>query len=238
MKTFDIDALVPDYKGSFHLPKHPTAEQRKMHELSRRVHTTFGYGSPHLRPGVKPEKVLDWRQLEQRTEELRFKWKSASNAYWSALREAYGKRKKRDTLYIFINSDWLVSYKGGDSYSYEDSRSLVACKIAAPRDGGEFRVLKADDGGRRIGRLLARERSCRAAYQVYDRVLKRALSDRIRVHLGEIHEEVGDHQPYYEPQVFLIENGGRVRVAQSTTSGGIFWIEGEVLLTPGSISIV
>jgi hypothetical protein len=94
-----------------------------------------------------------------------------------------------------------------------------------------------DDGGRRIGRLLARARSYHAAYQVYDRVLKRALSDRIRIHLEGI-RAVGVYRSHYEPQVFLIENEGRVRVAQSTTSGEIFWIDGEVLLTPGSISIV
>ncbi|NBT36312.1 MAG: hypothetical protein EBT03_12405 [Betaproteobacteria bacterium] len=232
MRSFDIDALVPDYKGQFYLPKRPSAEQRKMHELSRRVHTTFGYRGPHLRPGVKPEKVLDWRRLERRTEELRFKWKSASNAYWSALREAYGKRKKCDTLYVFINSDWLISYEGGEGYGYEDSRRLLESTLADPHGAGRFRVLTMDDGGRRIGRLLARERSYHAAYQVYDRVLKRALSDRIRMHLEGI-REVGVYRSHYEPQVFLIENEGRVRVAQSKTNGDVVWVDGEVLHSGG-----
>ena len=231
MRSFDIDALVPDYKGQYYLPKRPSAQQRKMHELSRRVHTTFG-GVHHSHPGVKPEKMLDWRRLERRTEELRFKWKSADDAYWSALRAAYGKRKGRDTLYVFIDSDWLISYEGGEGYSYEDSRRLLEATVADPHGAGTFRVLKAEDGGRRIGRLLARERSYHAAYQVYDRVLKRALSDRIRIHLEGI-RVVGVYRTHYEPHFFIIENEGRVRVARSATNGDISWPAGEVLHSRG-----
>jgi hypothetical protein len=69
---------------------------------------------------------------------------------------------------------------------------------------------------------------------VYERILHRAIQDRLQVHLDRTRDAVGEnvtHPYYYPPTVYIIENEGRMMIAQSDSMGRLSWINGDVMIS-------
>ena len=234
MKYFDIDSLLPDYSPQLAKPKgrklSPT--ELRNYERSSWVHTAgYAYNSKKS-VGVKPEKILDWRGLERRAYELHLRSTEVGKIFWDALRAAHKEAglKKGQTLYIFEEEDFLISYNGGGGFSQESSVRIIEDLTKDATARGEFAVMKFNEGGEEIGHLLHRDRRAQRAWLAYERALEKALADRLQRALEGLKKSYSEYGAnYYPPQIYLIENEGRVRVAHSCSMGKITLVNGEVL---------
>ena len=236
MQTFNIDDLIPDYKPAFVLPKRPTKAQKLMAERSRRIYTAHPYNRPASSyPGVKPEAILDWRALERRMAEINEMWKIANGVLWGTLKLAHEARglEPKDSLYVFTEPDWILRYERG-GISHEDPVRLAKELIEGGRNLEKMAIIKYEEGGREIGRMEHRANRLHRMYCVYERILHRAIQDRLQVQLDRIREERGSqyvHPYYYPPTVYIIENEGRMMIAQSDSMGRLSWINGDVMIS-------
>lgn len=235
MKTFDIDKLIPEYKVPFKMWRGATKKDRINAERAAWVHTagpSYRSGVFSARPpGVKPEKVLNWRALEKRCAELNAKWNEANTKFWGAVMAERAKRRLDDKhdLYIFIEPEWILKCHP-DGFSTENATYITDELVKGKRSNAKFAVMKYDEGGAEIGYLNRRSNMLLRCKGVYERILDRALRDRIQLYIDGLRLD-GKFRSYYPPQVYIIENEGRVRVAQSDSLGKLSWIEGDVLMT-------
>jgi hypothetical protein len=209
MQTFNIDDLVPDYRPAFKLPKRATKAEKLMAERSQRIYTAHPYNRPASSyPGVKPEVILNWRALERRMSEINEMWKIA-------------------------NGDWILRFEGG-GISHDDPVRLADEMIAGKRNSEKMTIIKYEEGGREIGRMEHRANRLHRMFGVYERILHRAIHDRLQVHLGRIRDSMEIttvHSYYYPPTVYIIENEGRMMIAQSDSMGRLSWINGDVMIS-------
>lgn len=234
MKYFDIDKYVPDYKPALLPRARASKKDRLMIEKSAWIHTTQGSykdGKFSTVPGVKPENVLNWRALERRCAQLDALWFEANSRFWSAVRAARAERRllKNQELIIFTDHDWTIRCTD-DGFSHEDPARLAKELVAGQRPSREFSVMRYEDGGREIGRLEFKSMRILRCKGVYERVLERALRDRIQLYLDSI-RDLRSERSYFPSQIYVIENEGRARVATSDSLGRLSWISGDVLTT-------
>lgn len=235
MKYFDIDQYTPEYKPYFDLPKRATKADKARYMRASRVHTagpsyrggTFGANPP----GVEARKVLDWRGLERRCHELQVKWAAANKKFWDAVvnaRRAKGLARNED-LYIFIEQEWVIKCHP-DGFSTENATYIADKLVSGDRAAVSFSVMKYEDGGAEIGYLNRRSNLLLRCKGVYERILMRALHDRLNMYVDTIRIP-NESRSYFPPQIYIIENEGRARVAQSDSLGRISWIDGDVYST-------
>lgn len=236
MKPFNIDELIPDYRPAFKLPKRATKAEKLMAERSRRIYTAHPYNRPASSyPGVKPEVILNWRAIERRMAEINEMWKIANGVLWGTLKIAHEARGlgKSDSLYVFTDPDWILRYEGG-GISHEDPVRLADEMIAGKRNSEKMTIIKYEEGGREIGRMEHRANRLHRMFGVYERILHRAIHDRLQMHLGRIRDSMEIttvHSYYYPPTVYIIENEGRMMIAQSDSMGRLSWINGDVMIS-------
>jgi hypothetical protein len=236
MKTFNIDEYAPTYEPPFKLPKRASAQRKLDHARASRVHTAGpSYRSTLRPPGVDPAKVLDWRSLERRTSQLWAKWLEANNKFWNAIRSARAERglTRNQDLYIFVEHEWVLQCHE-DGFSHQDAVYIAGELLGGKRNNQEFAVMRLDEGGREIGILNRKANHLQRCAGVYERVLERALRDRLQVYLDSI-RDVQAHRSYFPPQIYIIENEGRARVAHSDSLGRLTWMCGDVMCTPGVV---
>jgi hypothetical protein len=236
MKPFNIDDFTPDYRPAFVLPKRATKAQKLMAERSRRIYTAHPYNRPASScPGVKPETLLNWRAIERRMAEINEMWKIANGVLWNALKIAHAARGlgANDPLYVFTDPDWILRYEAR-GISHENPVRLADDLIEGKRKPEAMVVIKYEEGGREIGRMEHRANRLHRMYGVYERILYRAIQDRLQVQLDRIRDVVGEsstHPYYYPPTVYIIENEGRMMIAQSDSMGRLSWINGDVMIS-------
>lgn len=236
MQYFNIDELVPDYSPRFATPKRRlTARDKQMIERSRRIFTAHPYNRPaDSYPGVKPETLLDWRGIERRKSEIWQMWQIANGTLWDALKRLHKSRKlaKGDSLYVFTDPEWVLEYTER-GISHHDPASLAKDWVEGTYNKKKMSVIKYEEGGSEIGRMEHKANRLLRMHGVYERILSRAISDRLQIHLDRIRDEYATKYEthYYPSTVYLIENGGRVMVARSDSMGRISWIDGEVMFS-------
>lgn len=236
MKQFDIDSLIPEYKSPIKLPKRPTKRDIVNNKRMSRVHTagpsyrngTFG-ASP---PGVEPAKVLDWRSLERRAHELHVKWVEANDKFWDAVLAARADAGLglNEDIYIFVEHEWVLKCHPS-GFSTENAVEIAEEHVNGKRRGNKFAIMKYDEGGAHIGYLNRRSNLLLRCMGVYERILERALRDRLQLYVDKIRENDMGYRAYFPPQVYIIENEGRARIAQSDALGRLSWINGNVMIT-------
>ena len=238
MKHFNIDEYTPAYDPSFKLPKQATKADKIAHARAARVHTA----GPSYRsgtfdsslPGADPKKVLDWRSLERRTSQLWARWLEASNKFWDAIRAARAERALdlNQGLYIFVEREWVLQCHD-DGFSHQNA-VYIADELLKGARKGLFTVMRYEEGGREIGILNRKANFLQKCAGVYERVLERALRDRLQLYLDSIRDVVA-HRTYFPPQIYIIENEGRTRAAQSDSLGRLEWLNGDVMCTSKSV---
>ena len=241
MKSFNIDEYTPAYDPPFKLPKRATKADKIDHARAARVHTTTlsSYRSTirsTIRvPGADPKKVLDWRKLESRTSQLWARWLEANNKFWDAIRAARAERglDRNQDLYIFVEREWVLQCHD-DGFSHQDAVYIADELLKGARKGHEFTVMRYEEGGREIGLLNRKANFLQKCAGVYERVLERALRDRLQVYLDSIRDVVA-HRSYFPPAIYIIENEGRARVAQSDSLGRLTWLNGDVMCTSSGV---
>ena len=208
MKSFNIDEYTPAYDPPFKLPKRATKADKIDHARAARVHTTTlsSYRSTIRVPGADPKKVLDWRKLESRTSQLWARWLEANNKFWDAIRCARRERglTQNQDLYIFVEPQWVLQCHE-DGFSHQDAVYITNELLAGKRSNQEFAVMRLEEGGREIGILNRKANFLQKCAGVYERVLERALRDRLQLYLDSIRDVVA-HRTYYPPQIYIIEN--------------------------------
>ena len=236
MKSFNIDEFAPDYSPPITLPKRATKADKLDHARAARVHTAgSSYRSTIRAPGADPKKVLDWRKLESRTSQLWAQWLEANNKFWDAIRSARRERglTQNQDLYIFVEPQWVLQcHEYG--FSHQDAAYITNELLAGKRSNQEFVVMRLEEGGREIGILNRKANFLQKCAGVYERVLERALRDRLQLYLDSIRDVVA-HRTYFPPQIYIIENEGRTRAAQSDALGRLTWLNGDVMCTSKSV---
>lgn len=240
MKPFDIDELVPDYRPALVAPKRKlTAAEKRMFERSQRIYTAHPYNRPvDSYPGVKPEAILNWRAIEKRMAQINEMWRIANGALWATLQLAHERLglDHRDSLCVFTQRDWILRYERG-GISHVDPVRFAKDLVSGKRDGEKIEkmaTIKYEEGGREIGRMEHKANRLHRMFTVYERILHRAIQDRLQVQLERIRDAVGEnvtHPYYYPPTVYIIENEGRMMIAQSDSMGRLSWINGDVMIS-------
>jgi hypothetical protein len=237
MKPFNIDELIPDYRPALVAPKRKlTAAEKRMFERSQRIYTAHPYNRPvDSYPGVKPEAILNWRAIEKRMAQINEMWKIANGVLWGTLKLAHEARglEPKDSLYVFTEPDWILRYEAR-GISHEDPVRLAKELIEGGRNPEKMVVIKYEEGGREIGRMEHKANRLHRMFTVYERILHRAIQDRLQVHLDRTRDAVGEnvtHPYYYPPTVYIIENEGRMMIAQSDSMGRLSWINGDVMIS-------
>ena len=236
MKSFNIDEYTPAYDPPFKLPKRATKADKIDHARAARVHTAgSSYRSTIRVPGADPKKVLDWRKLESRTSQLWARWLEANNKFWDEIRAARAERglDRNQDLYIFVEPQWVLQCHE-DGFSHQDAVYITNELLAGKRSNQEFAVLRYEEGGREIGILNRKANFLQKCAGVYERVLERALRDRLQVYLDSVRDVVA-HRTYFPPQIYIIENEGRTRAAQSDSLGRLTWLNGDVMCTSSGV---
>jgi hypothetical protein len=236
MKSFNIDEYAPAYDPPFKLPKRATKADKLDHARAARVHTAgSSYRSTIRVPGADPKKVLDWRSLERRTSQLWARWLEANNKFWDAIRAARAERglDRNQDLYIFVEPQWVLQCHE-DGFSHQDAVYITNELLAGKRGNQEFVVMRLEEGGREIGILNRKANFLQRCAGVYERILERALRDRLQVYLDSI-RDVMAHRSYFPPAIYIIENEGRTRAAQSDSLGRLTWLNGDVMCTSKSV---
>jgi len=232
VKHFNIDAYTPTYDPPFKLWKRATKKDKLANMKARRVHTACpSYSSTISPPGADPKKVLDWRSLERRSSQLWAQWLEANNKFWDAIRSA---RRDRDLtrnqdLYIFVEPQWVLQCHE-DGFSHRDAVYITNQLLEGKRGNQEFMVMRLEEGGREIGILNRKANFLQKCAGVYERTLERALRDRLQLYLDSI-RDVQASRSYFPPQIYIIENEGRARVAHSDSLGRLTWMNGDVMCT-------
>lgn len=234
MKHFDIDAYVPTYDPPFKMWRSATKGDKITYMKACRVQTvglsyrsTTGF-SP---PGADPKKVLDWRKLECRCSEIQVKWILANAKFWDAIqaaRKECGLERNQD-LYIFVEREWVLQCHE-DGFSHQDAKYIADELLKGTRRGHEFKVMRYEEGGKEIGILNRKANFLQKCAGVYERILERALRDRLQLYLDSI-RDVQASRSYFPPQIYIIENEGRARVAHSDSLGRLTWMNGDVMCT-------
>ena len=237
MKSFNIEEYTPAYDPPFKLPKRATKADKIDHARAARVHTTTlsSYRSTIRVPGADPKKVLDWRKLERRASQLWSRWQDANGKFWDAIRCARRERglTRNQDLYIFVEPQWVLQCHE-DGFSHQDAVYITNELLAGKRGNQEFVVMRLEEGGREIGILNRKANFLQKCAGVYERVLERALRDRIQLYLESIRDVVA-HRTYFPPQIYIIENEGRTRAAQSDSLGRLTWLNGDVMCTSSGV---
>ena len=121
-----------------------------------------------------------------------------------------------------------------DGFSHQDAVYITNELLAGKRSNQEFAVMRLEEGGREIGILNRKANFLQKCAGVYERVLERALRDRLQLYLDSIRDVVA-HRTYYPPQIYIIENEGRTRAAQSDSLGRLTWLNGDVMCTSSGV---
>lgn len=238
MKSFNIDEFNPTYDPPFKLRKKATKRDKLQHMKASRVHTagpSYRSNTGSSPPGADPKKVLDWRKLERRCSDLQAKWATANTKFWDAIRAArkeYGLERNQD-LYIFVESTWVLQCHE-DGFSHQDAKYIAEELLKGSRKGHEFKVMRYENGGKEIGILNRKASFLQRCAGVYERILERGLRDRLQVYLDSV-RDVMAHRSYFPPQIYIIENEGRARVAQSDSLGRLTWLNGDVMYTSKNV---
>jgi hypothetical protein len=232
VKHFNIDEYVPTYDPPFKLWRKATGADKIQYMKACRVHTTVhSHRCTISPPGADPKKVLDWRALERRSSQLWVQWLDANNKFWDAIRSARRERglTRNQDLYIFVEPQWVLQCHE-DGFSHQDAVYITNELLAGKRSNQEFAVMRLEEGGREIGVLNRKANFLQKCAGVYERILERALRDRLQLYLDSI-RDVQASRSYFPPQIYIIENEGRARVAHSDSLGRLTWMNGDVLCT-------
>ena len=223
MKNIDLDLLNPGYEPIPKLPKKKRHQQRYHY-----VRVSDGYSTKSI--GVKPQKMLDWRALERRHHQLLGLWKEANSEFWHSLKNVVRKPKKNEDKLVMIDEETAIVLSTRGGYSLESSARLVKGLMKDPKSRGDFFVVKPEEGGRELGRMLHRKDRLGRACGKYFFAFRKAISDRLEVFKRTLIE--GDevhYRAYYPEMSFLIKNDGRTHVVTMTSNGALTFHEGEVM---------
>lgn len=233
MKHFNIDQYSPTYDPPFKLWRRATKADKIQYMKACRVQTTNARGGGN--PGADPKKVLDWRSLERRTSQLWAKWEVANNSFWDAIRSARAARglDANHDLYIFTERDWVIRCND-DGFSHHDAVYLARSALEGDLKHQDFTVMKYEEGGREIGLLERKASLYQKCAGTYERILERALRDRLQLYLDSIRDARASRS-FFPPSIYIIENEGRMRVAQSDSLGRLTWINGDVMCTTSGV---
>lgn len=234
MKSFNIDEFNPAYDPPFKLWKKATKKDKLQHMKACRVQTagpSYQRNTGFSPPGADPKKVLDWRKLERRCSELQAKWIESNTKFWDAIRSARRARglTRNQELYIFVEPQWVLQCHD-DGFSHQDAVYITNELLAGKRGSQEFVVMRLEEGGREIGSLYRKANFLQKCAGVYERILERALRDRLQLYLDSI-RDVQASRSYFPPKIYIIENEGRARVAHSDSLGRLTWMNGDVMCT-------
>ena len=219
----NIDSLDPGYKL---VPK-------KIAKRDRRVYYYVKTGYSHKSIGINPKKMLDWRNLERRYHDLEEKWLIINKKLWDSFASVGREQGKDEEKWILAGDDalYIVSSRGG-GYSIESASRMAEDLIKDPKvSRRKYFVVREDEGGREIARLKFRcDRYLRAS-AMYKEAFKKAVFDRIRVHIQGLVDMSNSayYGAYYPQKIFIIKNEDRKYVFSSDNRGNVCLHEGEVV---------
>lgn len=245
MKTFDIDACVPDYKSPWPTHGWVTTKGGKkkyvaLESPSHRLYPGGWYSTSGKRPGVRPESMLDWRRLERRSHELRVAWDEARTRHWALMREIGALPKGTRKKLFCLPNDLVVKFEvrkdkdGGDTWSYGDKAHFLEKLIRNPDEEGKFILIEEAAGGAVIGAAMAKSDRMLQSMQVYQRTFRQAVQDRLRIFVESELMHRDAHHRLCEPACIVLTNEGRSYVLTVDTQGSISWHDGDVFSTGGT----
>lgn len=228
LKHFDIDTLDPGY-GAKPSPK----KGKPKHASKEWIRLTDWQSSG---PGVRPEKMQDWRSLERRAHQLMAEWKSNMQKFWTAVdglpRPNDRRRGDRD-LYVAIDDPQdghgEVLRVSDDGYSSTWQDRMLQELFRNPDCYGDFTFVPYDDGGREVGRLYRRSERLIKAHGLYKTAFHRAVESRL-ARLDGARAISGSRYQHLAPVTFVVCNEDRCHVVTSDPHGGFIWRDGDVLI--------
>ena len=154
--------------------------------------------------------------------------------FWDALKrlQQHHNLAKGDSLYVFTDPEWVLEYTGS-GISHHDPIRLAKDWVDGTYNNRKMVVIKYEEGGSEIGRMEHKSNRLLRIHGVYERILSRAISDRLQIYLDRMRDEYAAKYEthYFPPTVYLIENEGRMMVARSDSMGRISWIDGNVMIS-------
>jgi hypothetical protein len=196
----NIDSFDPGYKL---VPK-------KIAKKDRRVYYYVKTGYSHKSIGINPRKMLDWRNLERRYHELDTKWLAANKKLWDSFALVGREQGEDEEKWILAGDDvlYIVSPRGG-GYSIESAYGAAMDLVRSPKASKRnYFVVREDEGGREIARLKSRCDRHLKASAMYKEAFKKAVFDRIRVHIETLVDMSNSayYGAYYPQKIFIIND--------------------------------
>lgn len=230
MHHLDIDAQDPGYDSPI-----AQAKKRKRNNIPDRYYNIFvgsSYGYRSAKIGISPSKMLNWRSLERRYSELTLLAESASEKFWTAMREAYlPHAEKVDEVWIAASEDRLIKYDGKrHAYSMCSLRSEAELLLKKkPDTHEEYVFIPCHTLGAEIHRLSKKESRLLWAKTIYRLAFQRAVEDRLRKCNDVINQRFSS--TYNMPFTVIINNDDRHHVVTLNTTGHFLWHDGKLYAT-------
>ena len=174
--------------------------------------------------GVEPEKLLDWRKLEARTNELWKQYDTCTTLLWDTLKSLGLNAQASGAKDVWIQDESqhdkiLVISDLGNMMTWESATRLINDSIGCPEKKALF--IKGEDAKKFLA-LYKRDRTTRRRWSVYRMAFQRAVEERLRTLVDdELLEMVG---PFHNNGIFSIWNDGRCYIVTSNDRGMFTWM--------------
>jgi hypothetical protein len=222
----DLDGLVPkriiDDIKSYEDWQLLKAGWQKDHVLPFFPPFSHGYG--FSRVGFMPTKLLDWRALERRSQQLHVEAQRWRSAFWDALRGLHKQATKQKLKKVWVVNDNDVLVFDGTGLTRESSARLVSDTAPHPK---KKMLVVTGEVARKINRINERSNTFATRDGAYARAFRQAVEARLRSFI-DVNGLMNKEHCYFQPTVFVINNDDRQYVVKLTTQGVLGW-DGETL---------
>ena len=126
MHNFDIDRFVPQYRPD---PVPPKRKRKGSWHPPYNAHwpRPGGWRSQERGLGVRPDKIVNWRDLERRYAHLRAAASSKWTEFWEELKEIGGQVDRTRTKLVMIGDDTLIEISG-TARGFSTERASSTCR--------------------------------------------------------------------------------------------------------------
>lgn len=181
-------------------------------------------GGPRNGPGYDPQKLLDWRRLEERQHQLHLRWLELTNSLWDRFRELLIRGKEWGARIVCVGNargpEYVMIVDDDLSLSIRPIAEFVKEMSSNPEKKA---YIVDEDEAQWI--VTMHERSYRALRRrdVYFRAFHLAVEARLAPYVRRELVHSTKQFLYHDEAAFLVGNQGRLYVVNSDHRGCLTW---------------
>lgn len=235
--SFDIDSYVPDYKPPVILKKNPTKRDKLTHKKMSRIKRQIDWSSTTTSIiGVDPPKLLDWRRLERRYKEHEKKYFTIDKLLWFVLEQIHKEKVGDSTKQVMIclPNGKVLMYSPGKGYSIENLEWALQRLKRDPHTYGNYHVISVEEGGKYVGKLLARGNKLNKIAILYRDYFRLAITHRINAFLDTQPNRSFGLQDQFN---IIIQNDDSTYIVCVDQYRKVKFLEGRIMLSSQQTSL-